>query len=308
MTTKTKWITLLGRGDFDGDVLVFKGGNITLYNGQPGFEVANFVSNQYFGGGTISAAIKFTDHKDQSAAALILHYHPQTNGFISAQLGGPSLCSLQIWNGQKFTKFAATGLAEQLQSNRPYELEARVIGSRVILSLNGVHALEANLPFPLPRGQAGIWALGPTDIEFSKFTVLPKRPKLFVIMQFSTPFNELYTDVILPVGTDAGFEVIRADEIAGPGLIIKDIERQIIEAKAIIADITPNNPNVYWAVGYAHAIRKPTVFIAERETKPPFDLSPFRILFYDNTIAGKTRIEEGLKMHLDAIQTEWGVS
>jgi len=36
MTTKTKWITLLGRGDFDGDVLVFntvKGSTYLLMTG-----------------------------------------------------------------------------------------------------------------------------------------------------------------------------------------------------------------------------------------------------------------------------------
>ena len=65
--------------------------------------------------------------------------------------------------------------------------------------------------------------------------VSEEKPKLFVIMQFSAPFNELYSDVILPVGTDAGFAVVRADEIYAPGLIIDDIERQIHEAKATIA-------------------------------------------------------------------------
>ena len=201
---------------------------------------------------------------------------------------------------------AATGSSEQLESGKLYDLEAIVMGSRVRLSLNGVRALETNLLFPFPYGQVGIWAIGPKNIEFSGFMVDEKPPNLFVIMQFSPPFNELYVDVIQPVAIESGFNVVRADELYEPGLIIADIERQIIDAKAIIAEITPKNPNVYWEVGYAHAVRKPTVLIAERDTKLPFDVSPFRTLLYENTIAGKTKIEEGLRKHLAAIQKEWG--
>jgi hypothetical protein len=292
--------------ELEGDLIVFKGGTTTLVDGQPGFEIGNFISDQYFGGGIIRATIQFSERHVHSAAGLILHYHPKLAGFIEAQLGGPFLCSLHTWGGQKWVNHGAIGSADQLQSGVPYEFEVRVMGSRVEISLNGVRALEANLPYSLPRGQAGIWAMGPTDIKFSDFTVTAEKPKLFVIMQFSAPFNELYSDVIQPVGTEAGFIVVRADELYGPGLIIADLEQQILEAKAIIADITPNNPNVYWEVGYAHAVRKPTVLIAERDTELPFDVSPFRTLLYEDTIAGKARIEEGLHKHLVAIQTEWG--
>jgi hypothetical protein len=131
----------------------------------------------------------------------------------------------------------------------------------------------------MPRGSSGVWAIGPNNIRFSRFFVKQEQPKIFVVMQFTEPFNELYSDVIVPVVKKAGFKVVRADETYGPGIIIADIVQQISSASAIIADITPNNPNVYWEVGYAHALAKPTVLIAERETKLPFDVSPFRTLY-----------------------------
>lgn len=304
-TTKRRMFALLGQMDLKDDLIVFKGGTTTSEDGQPKFEIGNFISDQYFGGGTISATVQFTEWHTRSAAGLILHYNPKLSSFIEAQLGGPSLCSLQTWSGAKWVTHASSGAAQQLQSGVPYKFEVQVMGSWVRLSLNGVNTLEANLPFSLPHGQAGIWAIGPTDIEFSEFKVVAKKPRLFVIMQFSDPFNELYSDVIKPVGNETGFDVIRADELSEPGLIINDIERQILEAKAIVADITPNNPNVYWEVGYGHAVRKPTVLIAERSTKLPFDVSPFRTIFYENTIAGKAKIEEALRNHLGAIQTAW---
>lgn len=124
-------------------------------------------------------------------------------------------------------------------------------------------------------------------------------------MQFSAPYNELYVDVIAPVCEEMGLNAVRADDRYGPGVIIQDIERQINEAKIVVADISPVNPNVYYEVGYAHALRKPTVLIAERTTDLPFDVSPFRTLLYENTIAGKNQVEAGLRRHLEAIQNQW---
>ena len=61
-----------------------------------------------------------------------------------------------------------------------------------------------------------------------------------------------------------------------PGIILADIEQSIREAHVIVADITPRNANVYYEVGYSHALGKPTILVAEKETELPFDVSPFR--------------------------------
>jgi hypothetical protein len=164
------------------------------------------------------------------------------------------------------------------------------------------------LPFPLPRGQAGIWCAGDTEIAIKNYQVSIEPGKVFVVMQFSPPCNELYTDVILPVCRELGLSAFRADEAYGPGIIIADIAREITEAKVIIADITPANLNVYYEVGYAHALNKPTILIAEKPTQLPFDVSPYRVLLYENTIGGKAKVEAGLRKHLEAIQTQWSVS
>ncbi len=120
-------------------------------------------------------------------------------------------------------------------------------------------------------------------------------------MQFSAPYNELFTQVIKPICREFGIEVEREDEAYGPGVIMQDIIRTMIESSMIVAEITPANPNVYYDVGYAHALSKPTVSIAEAGMKLPFDLSGFRTLFYQNTMDGNAKFEEGLRKHLDAV-------
>ena len=286
------WLSIVGDYELSDATVTFKGGVAELLGRQAGFQVGNFICDLAFGGGRITSTVTFHEDPSNSAAGIILYYHPASGAFVAAQIGGVSLASVQTFGGQQWDIHASHGPSAQLKPERPYHLQATVIGSRVTLTLDGIQVIDTNIPFTLPRGQTGIWATGRNDISFADYDVEPERPKLFVVMQFTEPFNELYSDVIQPVGEELGFIVARADETHGPGIIIADIARNIIEAKAVIADITPKNPNVYWEVGYAHALRKPTILIAERHTELPFDVSPFRTLFYDNTIAGKSRIDE----------------
>jgi hypothetical protein len=123
-------------------------------------------------------------------------------------------------------------------------------------------------------------------------------------MPFVEPFNTIYRDVIQPVADESNFCVTRVDEVAGPGLILEDIRRQIEEAHVIIAEVSTRNPNVFYELGYAHALRKPAVLLAQRLQEPPlpFDISGYRAILYDDTIAGKKIVQTKLHEHLSAIQ------
>jgi hypothetical protein len=103
-----------------------------------------------------------------------------------------------------------------------------------------------------------------------------------------------------------GLHPYRADHVYGPGSILEDIIQGIETAQIVIAEITPTNENVFYEVGYAHALKKPTILLAEKKDreKLPFDLSGFRCLFYENSIGGKRKVREGLKKHLQAILGE----
>jgi nucleoside 2-deoxyribosyltransferase len=69
----------------------------------------------------------------------------------------------------------------------------------------------------------------------------------------------------------------------------------------VIAEITPANPNVFYELGYAQALGKPTILLAQRGGTLPFDIRSFRVVYYDDTIGGKTRVEQDLARHLEAI-------
>jgi len=54
-------------------------------------------------------------------------------------------------------------------------------------------------------------------------------------------------------------------------------------------------------LGYAHALGKPTILLAQRGSQLPFDIGSFRVVFYNDTIGGKAEVERNLKKHLEAI-------
>jgi nucleoside 2-deoxyribosyltransferase len=96
--------------------------------------------------------------------------------------------------------------------------------------------------------------------------------------------------------------VVRIDEKTGPGVIFQDMQREIAQADVVFAEITHSNPNVFYELGYAHALGKPTILLAQRGVDLPFDIGSFRVVFYDDSIGGKSRVEEDLSKHLEAIR------
>ena len=134
-------------------------------------------------------------------------------------------------------------------------------------------------PFPLQPSQVGFSFFGGSDIDVENFQVDSKKPKAFVVIKFIDKYKEIYEEVIKTVCTELNMKVIKADEIFGPGQIISDITNSIAESTVVVADITSLEPNIFYEVGYAHALNKPTVLIAEKGTERPFDVESFRILY-----------------------------
>jgi hypothetical protein len=120
-------------------------------------------------------------------------------------------------------------------------------------------------------------------------------------MQFSDPYQTLYADVIQPLIESYKLRAYHAGEVFGPGIILEDITGGIVEARIVIAEITPPNQNVFYELGYAHALKKPTILLADSGKDLPFDVSGYRCLFYENSIGGKKKVEDGLRKHLVAI-------
>jgi len=108
----------------------------------------------------------------------------------------------------------------------------------------------------------------------------PQQPLCFVIMPFHDPFNEYYTEIILPAGQKAGFMVQRADDIMGPGAFMQDVVNRMRDATVVLAELTGRNPNVFYELGLAHAWGKPVIMITQNKKDVPADLLGLKWISY----------------------------
>lgn len=202
-------------------------------------------------------------------------------------------------NGQWET-LGGSGHGTSLLANHWYSIRVKVLGSNLTLFVSDIEV--ARVSFRVQSGPLGLFFQGDKKSSVRNVRVLASQPICFVAMQFSPEFNELFSEVIRPTCENFGYRVIRADDQYSNGLIIDDITRSIREAAIVIADITPNNLNVFYEVGFSHGIGKPTILLSDRRRERlPFDISGFRTLFYDNTIGGKSAVQERLQRHLESI-------
>jgi nucleoside 2-deoxyribosyltransferase len=109
-------------------------------------------------------------------------------------------------------------------------------------------------------------------------------PTCFVIQPFDKggPYDKRYRDVLKPATEDAGLTPYRVDEDPGTTVLIEDIEKGIRDSEICLADITTNNPNIWYEVGFAIANGKQVVLIcADPRPEPfPFDIRHRHIVNY----------------------------
>ena len=107
-------------------------------------------------------------------------------------------------------------------------------------------------------------------------------PTCFVIQPFSSKFDKRYGDVYKPALEQAGLEPYRVDQDPSTERLIDSIEEQIRSATICLADITTDNPNVWYELGYALAAGRSVIMVCsnERDGKLPLDIQHRTIIQY----------------------------
>jgi hypothetical protein len=112
------------------------------------------------------------------------------------------------------------------------------------------------------------------------------RPKLFafVLMPLSKNFDDVYQLGIKETCAEIGLYCERVDEQIFQETILERIYNQIYKADLIIADMTGKNPNVFYEVGYAHALGKNVILLTKNSEDIPFDLKHYPHIVYNGKI------------------------
>lgn len=95
-------------------------------------------------------------------------------------------------------------------------------------------------------------------------------------------FDKRYDDVFAPGIREAGLEPYRVDRDPGVSIPIDDIETGIRNAELCLAEITTDNPNVRFELGFAIAVPKEVVLVCseDRKSRFPFDVQHRNIINY----------------------------
>ncbi|HEX3051787.1 MAG TPA: cyclic nucleotide-binding domain-containing protein [Aggregatilineaceae bacterium] len=118
---------------------------------------------------------------------------------------------------------------------------------------------------------------------------------ILMIMPFRDDLTAVYENYVKRVASKLGLVIKRADDFFSQHSIVSEIWAVTNAAKLVIADCTTKNPNVFYELGIAHTLGKPTIQISQQINDIPFDLQQWRYILYDPSISGMAKFEKELE-------------
>ena len=110
------------------------------------------------------------------------------------------------------------------------------------------------------------------------------KPFAFVLMPFDKSFEDIFVLGIKSACENAGAYCERVNEQLFLENILDRIYNQIAKADIIVAEMTGCNANVFYEVGYAHALNKRVILLTQNADEIPFDLKQFPHIVYNGEI------------------------
>lgn len=119
---------------------------------------------------------------------------------------------------------------------------------------------------------------------------MPDEETCFVISPIGEPDSEtreradrLFEYVIKPPVEEYGYEPVRADHIAEPGIITSQVIEHVVDSPIVLADLSGSNANVFYELAVRHSIQKPIIQLIDRSQNIPFDVAGTRTIQIDLT-------------------------
>jgi len=131
------------------------------------------------------------------------------------------------------------------------------------------------------------------------------QPELFVIAPFDSEFQPV-REAVHQVALEAGFSVAPPNPYSSGSLRASFILERILKADVIVADLSGQNSDVMYELGYAHSYRKPTILLYNRNSddyKLPNDLAGILYIFYD--LENLSELTEEVRFRIQPMALRW---
>lgn len=137
-------------------------------------------------------------------------------------------------------------------------------------------AVSQNHDHPASDGRP---SAGAETQKLSCFIVCPIGDERSEIRKRSDQIKKYIID---PAVIPLGYETTRADLVDETGQITTQIVTQLLSADLIIADLTGQNPNVFYELAIRHAFGRPFIQIIDKSERIPFDVAGQWTVMFDH--------------------------
>ncbi|HDE5537744.1 TPA: hypothetical protein PDQ86_002306 [Staphylococcus aureus] len=100
---------------------------------------------------------------------------------------------------------------------------------------------------------------------------------------------------IIKPALESDFEIQRSDLISSTNKITDEIIGGLTNSELVIVDLSTHNPNVFYELGYRHALERPTITMINKDENTPFDVSAYRTIYYSELYADVVNAKDQLK-------------
>ena len=129
----------------------------------------------------------------------------------------------------------------------------------------------------------------------------PPKKQVFVVMKFADEIlDSAYEGAYKTVAKEFGLDCLRIDEVQNSGKISDQILEALAESKYVLCDLTGARPNCYYETGFAHALGKEIILLANKTEKVHFDLQGHRFIQW----ATEEELRKKLRERFAALEAE----
>ncbi len=146
-----------------------------------------------------------------------------------------------------------------------------------------------------------------TKSIFSTKTYPMESNKCFALLPPTDSAHNTFRHIIHDVVTASGLVCESAQRVFSTGRVMDKIWVQINKARTIVADLSGQDPDVFYLTGISHGLNKPVILLARNQDEIPFDLKErSRMIYSTETLGAGLEAKKELTAVLQKVLAESG--